>query len=189
MARNRMETVMKYGALVGLLIVLVGCMPAQQTAPTQDPLPQSFVTQAVAFLDGLQPRSIAENREYCGFFGRDAAGRFTASAPIRGGSDFCDLDISAQEFEVVASYHTHAAFDTQTENEVPSDVDLLSDIADGVYGFIATPGGRIWLTNPASQSARQVCGIGCVSSDPEFIEGDAGFIAQSYTLSDLKRRF
>lgn len=167
------------------LAAVAACAPE----PESDPLPDSFVQNAVAFLDDLQPQSIAENREYCGFFGRDASGAFAASDPIRGGSDYCDLDIEAPVFEVLASYHTHAAFDTNAENEVPSDTDLISDIADDVYGFIATPGGRIWLTDPDARNARQICGIGCVTSDPNFIEGDAGPIAEQYTLRDLKRRF
>ncbi|WP_224824649.1 DUF4329 domain-containing protein [Cognatishimia sp. MH4019] len=171
--------------ITGIMIALVGCAPV---AP-RPPLPQSYVTQAVAFLDGLQPRSIAENREYCGYFGRDATAAFVASQPNPGGSDYCDLDITEHGFEVLASYHTHAAFDTEAENEVPSDIDLLSDIGDDVYGFVATPGGRVWLTNPDTRRARQVCGIGCVTSDPQFIRGDAGPIAQSYSLRELQRRF
>ncbi len=180
---------MRIVSVIGFCVALTACAPTPPPTQQRAALSQGFVSQAVAFLDGLQPRSIAENREYCGYFGRDGSGAFVASTPKRGGSDFCDLDISEHGYEVLASYHTHAAFDTDTFNEVPSDVDLLSDMGDDVYGFVATPGGRIWLTNPDTRSARQLCGIGCVTSDPQFIRGDAGPIAQSYTLRELRRQF
>lgn len=175
---------MKPRCVMVLLVLLGACGPLQRETPSAE-----FIGAAVAFLDDLQPRSIGENREYCGYFGYDASGRFIASPPVRGGADYCDLDIDAQPFDVVASYHTHAAFDTVAENEVPSDADLLSDIGDGVFGFVATPGGRIWMLDPRARDARQICGIGCVSSDPEFVEGDAGPIARHYTLRELKQRF
>ena len=162
---------------------LIGCEPI----PPAEIGPE-FDAQAIAFLNELQPRSIQEKREYCGYFGTTSNGEFRASKPAPGEVDGCLIPDWPSGFAVIASYHTHGAFDTELDSEVPSTDDLRADIKAEVYGYISTPGGRVWIVDWRDRSASQLCGPGCVFQDPQFIPGDAGPIAQSYTLSDLRRR-
>ncbi len=146
-----------------------------------------LTTQAVAFLDGLQPLSIRENREYCGFLGRDGTGQMVATAPVQGTAFGCEIDWP-EEIEVLASYHTHAAFDQMADSEVPSSDDVAGDMSDMIDGYVSTPGGRVWRVDGETGVARQVCGVGCVFVDPEFVHGRAGRIEAEYSLEALRRR-
>ncbi len=164
-------------------------LAAAAACVAEGPEPEpAFHEAAIAFLDKLQPRSIADNREYCGFMGLDTRGEFRATDPEPGVSESCEITIFPDEFEVIASYHTHSAYDFDLDSEVPSTDDVLSDAEDRTFGYISTPGGRIWLVDWRQRSARQLCGIGCVTPDPEFVPGVAGEIPQSVTLRDLRRR-
>ena len=35
-----------------------------------------------------------------------------------------------------------------------------TDVAEGVFGYVSTPGGRVWLVDWRDATARQVCGVG-----------------------------
>ncbi|MEM6636642.1 MAG: DUF4329 domain-containing protein [Pseudomonadota bacterium] len=170
---------------LAIFFLTAGCTETLPPPSTQD---GAFHQAAIAFLDALQPRSIREEREYCGYFGRDAAGGFVATEPIQGAFAYCDLADPPNSFQTVASYHTHGSFDTDADSEVPSVADVESDIAVGVYGYVSTPGGRVWFINGWDDDIRQLCGISCVASDPAFIAGDAGPIPTHYTLAELIRR-
>ncbi len=158
--------------------------------------PQSVLAQDAAELSAarqvllqLQPRSFAENLEYCGYVGRMPDGSLTATEVTRGDAWGCLSRGDESRFvEIVASFHTHAAFDRAADSEVPSTDDMRGDIEEQVNGYVATPGGRLWYIDWQRQVATQVCGLGCMGQDPNFIPGDAGPIAQSYTLQDLMRR-
>lgn len=144
---------------------------------------------ARAVLLQLQPRSFAENREYCGYIGRMPDGRLTATEVTRGDTWGCLSRADESRFvQIVASFHTHAAFDRAADSEVPSTDDVRGDMAEGVNGYVATPGGRLWYIDGRRGVATQVCGLGCMGQDPNFIAGDAGPIAQSYTLQQLQAR-
>lgn len=137
----------------------------------------------------LQPRSFAENVEYCGYVGRMPDGRLTATEVTRGDTWGCLSRGDESRFvEIVASFHTHAAFDRGADSEVPSSTDVRGDMQEGVNGYVATPGGRLWYIDGARGVATQVCGLGCMGQDPAFIPGDAGPIAQRYTLNELLAR-
>ncbi len=86
---------------------------------------------------------------------------------------------------ITASYHTHGAFSTSYYNEVPSVDDIEGDEAEGIDGWVATPGGRLWYIDTEDMVLSQICGIGCLPKDPRFIKGDMGHIAQSYTYFEL----
>ena len=90
--------------------------------------------------------------------------------------------------EVVATYHTHGAFDFTYYNELPSDTDMLSDQSLGVNGWIATPGGRLWFIDSERMVAKQVCGVGCLPIAPNFYKSQAGEIAKRYTYDELVER-
>lgn len=137
----------------------------------------------------LQPRSFAENLEYCGYVGRMSGGQLAATDVTRGDSWGCLSRGSEDRFvAVVASFHTHAGFDRAADSEVPSTDDVLGDMEERVNGYVATPGGRLWYIDWRRAVATQVCGLGCMGQDPAFIPGGAGPIAQSYTLQQLQAR-
>lgn len=137
----------------------------------------------------LQARSFAENLEYCGYIGRMPGGQLTATEVTRGDSWGCLSRGDESRFvQIVASFHTHAGFDRAADSEVPSTDDVRGDMAEGVNGYVATPGGRLWYIDGRQGVATQICGLGCMGQDPNFIPGDAGPTAQRYTLQDLQAR-
>ncbi len=160
-------------------------------APASAVLAQNAQELAVAraVLTILQPQSFAENREYCGYIGRLSDGRYMATHPTRGWRYSCRSRGDESQFaEITASFHTHAAFDPRADSEVPSSDDVLGDMEEGVNGYVATPGGRLWYVDGTRGIVTQLCGLGCVGQDPDFIPRDAGPIAERYTLSDLRAR-
>ena len=149
---------------------------------------EAEVTFARQLLAGLQSNSIAANREYCGIIGLDQDNRLIASRARKGRRDSCQPRDPRNVAEVIASFHTHAAFDEEFDSEVPSSDDILGDMEDGLDGYIATPGGRFWFIDGQTGSARQICGIACLPQDPDFEANLYGQIKQRYTLSELERR-
>lgn len=154
------------------------------------PAPEQAVVDnfARAFLDSIQAQSIADRREYCGYFFRDAAGQIKATPPRRGTFATCSMPAPRRGDGIFASYHTHGAFGRQYDNEVPSTTDLLSDFQLGLDGYISTPGGRIWRVNNATRDAQQVCGLGCVTRDPGFVPRNERNVRQRYTVATLNQR-
>lgn len=167
------------------LLCLGGVVQAQHVPdPSWEEI--DFVTEV--FLE-IQELSIAKRREYCGYIGRDALGKLVATPAVPGTMASC-LPIWPQQREmtVVATYHTHGAFDLGYFNELPSDVDLQGDIALGINGWIATPGGRLWYNDGQAQETRLICGVACLPVSPRFYKGVNGFIAKRYTLEELLRK-
>ncbi len=169
-------------AAIGLMLLPLGAGAVQAQEAAE-------LAAARAVLLQLQPRSFAENLEYCGYIGRMPGGQLAATEVTRGDAWGCLSRGDESRFaEVVASFHTHAAFDRAADSEVPSSDDMRGDMEEGVNGYVATPGGRLWYIDGARGVASQVCGLGCIGQDPGFIPGDSGPIAQSYTLGDLIAR-
>ncbi len=133
----------------------------------------------------LNPISIRENREFCGYIGFDAAGRLTFSQPARGDLESCEPNDPDELKVIVASYHTHAAYAPDYYNELPSAEDVEGDEAEGIDGYVATPGGRLWYIDTGDMVISQICGIGCLPKDPDFVAGDLGIIAPSYEYDEL----
>lgn len=170
--------------MAALALLALPVLPAPAVA--QD---AAELAVARAVLLQLQPRSFAENLEYCGYIGRMPDGRLTATEVTRGQAYSCLSRGDESRFvQIVASFHTHAAFDRSADSEVPSSDDVLGDMGEGVNGYVATPGGRLWYIDGRRGVATQVCGLGCMGQDPNFIPGDSGPIAQRYTLAQLQRR-
>ena len=136
----------------------------------------------------LQPRSIRWNREYCGYIGYDADGTLAASRPTPGKRDACLPEDPENLQTIVASYHTHGAFSTDYANEVPSGEDMEGDEDEGIDGWVATPGGRLWYIDTEDMVTTQICGIGCLPMDEDFLPGDMGHIAQSYSYEALVKK-
>ena len=167
-----------------LAIAVVMSLPVPASAQ-----PAGELAAARQALGQLQGRSFAENREYCGYIGIIQNGQYAATEVTRGRSDSCLSRGDESRFvEVTASFHTHAGFDTEADSEVPSSNDVEGDMSEGVNGYVATPGGRLWFIDGRTGVATQICGLGCMGQDPRFIAGDAGPIAPRYTLQQLRQR-
>ena len=175
---------MRKTILAALTVFALPLMPG--VAVAQD---AAEMAAARGVLLQLQPRSFAENLEYCGYIGRMPDGRLMASEVTRGDAWGCLSRGNESRFvQIVASFHAHAGFDRAADSEVPSTDDVRGDMQEGVNGYVATPGGRLWYIDGRRGVATQVCGLGCMGQDPSFIPGDSGPIAQTYTLQQLQQR-
>lgn len=166
---------------IRLLAFAAGLAPGLAAAQATDE-----VAFAREFLANLQIRTIVENREYCGYFGRDPVGKIGATRPRRGKSNTCQLGSPPSLLKVFASYHTHAGFDRDSYNEIPSSLDLQSDIASETDGYVSTPGGRLWFSDHRAKEVRQICGVGCLPQDPVFRPGKFMKVRRSYSLAELE---
>jgi len=167
-----------------LTLVLSGFVMLQIEAEAKDREEVAFVK---ALFAQLQPVSIDKNREYCGYIGFDGGGVLAASKPGKGRAGSCVPNDPVELDTVLASYHTHGAYSPDYYNEVPSGEDMEGDEAEGIDGWVATPGGRLWYIDTQDMVAAQVCGLGCVASDPDFVAGDMGPIEVSYSYDELVR--
>ncbi len=157
----------------------------------QPSLPQTQVqAYAKQQLDTLQPRSFTDNLELCGIIFETSDGELGVSRPSDGDEASCDLSYFDEPGMVpVASFHTHGRHSRQYDGEVPSIIDIESDVASGLDGYIATPGGRLWYIDHQTGVARMVCGPGCLMQDPSYEPCNGDPIEQSYSVETLEQRF
>jgi hypothetical protein len=168
-----------FGVFAGFAIGLSGSVGfAQDSAETQ------FVKQVFA---QLQPISFQNRVEYCGYIGYDAAGNLAASPAVPGDEASC-LANDPGSLDVIASYHTHGGFSEEHYGEIPSGADMEGDEDEGIDGWVATPGGRLWYIDTTDMVTFQVCGVGCLAQDDGFYRGVDGQIAQSYSYKELVRK-
>lgn len=165
--------------------LLIGLISCTTPAFAQDAYEVTFVKKILA---QAQAKSFATQREYCGYIGITPAGRLKATPPKRGQLDSCYANDPPVSLALIASYHTHAAFDPEADSEVPSSIDVLADMDEGIDGYIATPGGRVWFIDGQRGVARQICGMQCIISDKHFKSGTYNKIKPRYTLRQLQRR-
>ena len=149
---------------------------------------QQEVALVRSLFTSLQPISIRDGAEYCGLIGFDRNGALVATQAARGDAASCAIEDTGELEVVTASYHTHGTFSPNYFNELPSMDDVEGDEADGIDGYIATPGGRLWYVDSSKRQMSQLCGIGCLPSDPRFVAGNDGVIAQSYTYEGLAQK-
>lgn len=148
---------------------------------------QSFARQQ---LDQLQTRSFEENLELCGIIFETSEGELGVSRPRGGDEASCDLRYFDEPGMVpVASFHTHGQHSDRYDGEVPSMIDIQSDVASGLDGYVSTPGGRLWYIDHRERVARLACGPGCLTQDPDYVTCRGDTIEQSYTLEELGERF
>ncbi|MCF6273861.1 MAG: DUF4329 domain-containing protein [Rhodobacteraceae bacterium] len=169
------------------LAFTAACTPLPQP-PFPQPQSAAEITFIKTQLNAIQRRSIVENREYCGYLGLTPAGAFAISPPERGSLDSCTPDNPPASLTLLASYHTHAAYAPDYDSEAPSIDDLRGDIAEGVNGYIATPGGRLWYNDAKARQAVLLCDIGCLTADPAFRPDPEYPVAARYTLAMLRAR-
>lgn len=170
-------------ALIACAVLHSGLALAQSEETWEDVLDQF----AIEVLDEVQPASIRDGIEYCGVIGLDSDGDLISTPPTPGRRDSCESD-APEGMDVVASYHTHGSYDPEADTEVPSLDDLRGDFEERIDGFIATPGGRVWVTSYEDRRAYLICDAGCVTADPAFRECPALPPGDEHTLDSLRER-
>jgi len=166
--------------------ILTGCAPQVVTPRVTNTTNEIEVARQV--FAAIQPVSLRENVEYCGAIGFDRSGRLIASSATRGKVNTCLSRGSSQIVTVTASYHTHGGFAPEYFNEIPSLEDVRGDLAEGIDGYVATPGGRIWFVDSSARRIMQICGLGCLPQAANFIAGSDGPIEQTYTFTELAQK-
>ena len=137
-------------------LAVMAILPVSALAQQADEI--SYVKK---IFEDLQPVSIAENVEYCGYLGFNADGQLIHSQPTLGLEGSCMADDPIYIEVIIASYHTHGGHSLDYYNEVPSGEDMEGDADEGIDGYVATPGGRLWYIDSVDMIASQICGIGC----------------------------
>ena len=133
--------------LIGGALVGAGLAISSGSSSSDDA--QRFAGQhgaAYDVLNGINPRSVAENREYGGYIYRNADGSFSSTAPVKGTANSVLLppisSVIPGGANARASYHTHAGPDPRYDNENFSPVDIAADIQFRLDGYLGTPAGR-----------------------------------------------
>lgn len=160
---------------------LSGCTAIIPSPPSQ----QEVDVFARSFLDSIQSSSIRDSREYCGYFFVSDGG-LQATKPDRGLEASCRR--TNKPFNTIASYHTHGSYGKSYDNEVPSVTDLVNTRSAGIDDYVSTPGGRLWRVAGTSGEAIQLCGLQCLTSDPNFVANNEATVAQSYTITTVRER-
>ena len=174
-------------AFLVVFVLMILAAVFLQRPPPGLVMPQTAeIDAATAALSAVQSLSFDEDREYCGYLGRDGQGRYVATPLRPGARDGCTPQEPPRGFRAIASLHTHGAYAPDVPAEFPTAQDIESDAAEGVNGYVATPGGRLWFLDSAAAIAVQICGPECLPQDPGFRAGDDGWIALEYTLDDLR---
>ncbi|MEP3051269.1 MAG: DUF4329 domain-containing protein [Erythrobacter sp.] len=160
--------------------------------------PEAFVVTATtdevrefakAQLAELQQRSFAEDVELCGIIFEESDGSLGSSAIITGSLASCDIAYFDEPgMAPIASFHTHGAFNKEYDSEVPSLLDIESDISSRMDGYVSTPGGRFWRVDWLERTTNQVCGPGCLAQDPNFVACQGDIPAIEYTIVGLRER-
>lgn len=140
-------------------------------------------------LGAMQARSFAQRLELCAIIFEDSEGKLQSSEVRAGDEATCDLRyFDKPGMAPLASIHTHGSFDEDYDSEVPSLIDLESDITDQMDGYVATPGGRLWQVDWERERAVLVCGAGCLAQDPTYRACPDDTVAASYTGAELAAR-
>ncbi len=144
---------------------------------------------AKAQLGALQERSFAEDQEICAVIFENSDGELGSTPLISGEMASCDIRFFDEPgMGPVASMHTHGAYNSQYDSEVPSMLDMQSDIASGVDGYVSTPGGRLWRIDAEERFTEQVCGENCLAQDPAYRPCESDEPKSRYSLDELQAR-
>ena len=178
-------------AIAFVVIVARAYMNVKGTDGLVPVVPQSQVEAfARTELDKLQQASFEGDKELCGIIFETSEGELGASLPRDGDEASCDIAYFDEPGMVpVASFHTHGRHSIRYDGEVPSLVDIESDVASGMDGYVATPGGRLWRINHETAVASLVCGPGCLTQDPAYRPCNGDPVEPRYTMPELRERF
>ena len=98
-------------------------------------------------LNAVNPQSVRVNREFGGWVFINPDGSFSSTVPVRGDFKSVQLPNPAEVIpagsRITASYHTHAAFDPNFDNENFSPTDLSLDRDNNFDGYLGTPAGQL----------------------------------------------
>lgn len=169
--------------MAAFLLALTFALPAP--ADPHRPSPEE-IAAVKKRLEAVQLLSFATRLEYCGYLLETADGTRAFTDMIRGHTDGCTPPAPRDGRRAVASIHTHGAYDRDVPAEFPTVLDMESDRREGVMGYVATPGGRLWYIDSRAMVTWQICGLGCLPQDPNFHAGDDGVIAPRYSLQALR---
>ena len=167
-----------WAALLALALVL-------EPLPAYSPPAPAQVAMLKARLAPIQHLSFAARYEYCGYLGRRPDGTPEFTEILRGHHNGCTPEMPEGGFVRIASLHTHGAYDPRIPAEFPTALDMRSDRREGVNGYVATPGGRLWYIDSRAMLAVQLCGPGCLPQDPGFRAGDDGVIPERLSYGQL----
>jgi hypothetical protein len=154
----------KTGMLIGAGAVAVAVIGSSGSGD-KDSTPR-FNTQHKAarhVLNNVNPKSVAENREYGGWIYRSPDGTYSPTATVTGtnSSVLIPLSLIPGGVQRTALFHTHAAFDPRYDNENFSPTDLRTIDYFLVDGYLATPAGRfLW----AERRKRLIHSLGTVAN-------------------------
>lgn len=143
---------------------------------------------AADILNKAQTQSFQDGVEYCGIIGYDEDGNLAATTPKRGQKNGCRPEDDMSLVQVIASYHTHGSYSSYADTETPSLSDLETDFAEKIDGYIATPGGRLWVNLYEEKLSIMLCGVGCLKKDPNFKGCPAFAPEESYSIQKLVER-
>lgn len=142
--------------------------------------------QAVNALNSLQAQSFRDKREYCGWV-LDDGNALSVSKIATGTIDSCDLPETPAGYAAVASFHTHGNHNPDYYSEVPSSDDVEGDFMEETFGFVGTPGGRVWLIDPYQEEIFLLCGEGCIAVDAQYDAADYPSIPDGFTQQSLEQ--
>ncbi|MEM6594265.1 MAG: DUF4329 domain-containing protein [Pseudomonadota bacterium] len=170
-------------AIAGATLAVLAATTACQAANA------ALIEKAKMALSSIQDASFVADREYCGMIGLTDADELIVSPARRGRSSGCDFrGFADPTIRPVASYHTHGGFNPLYDSEIPSVDDIDMDYHNKVFGFVATPGGRFWMIDYRYRSVHQLCGVGCLPSDPTFVKNMAGEIPEHMSRREIAKR-
>ena len=175
---------------VAFAVIVFRQLTAERAPPYE---PQSSLDEIARYarstLGDLQEKSIAQNQEYCGVIYEDERGELHTSQIYEGERATCAFDWGLPlGNNVVASFHTHGGYDIGYDSELPSIEDLANDMDARIYGFISTPGGRLWQVRWQDETATQLCGEGCLAQDPRYPGTQKENLRTRYSFEDLQAR-
>ena len=139
-------------------------------------------------LTEMQALSFQAKREYCAIFALNEADEIIVSKFRRGWRASCRPRDPRGAVHILASMHTHGVHSERYDSEMPSTNDMLGDMEEGIFGYIATPGGRFWRLDGLNGTGQLICGVGCLPSDPAYNPADHDPIPQRVTLDTLYER-
>ena len=120
--------------------------------------PETLIELVRSTLEQVQDASIAENLEYCGYIVVAPNGVLKIVGPERGSAFGCRTPLVYKPDVILASFHTHGAFDARAFTEMPSSIDFEAVATERVDAFVGTPGGRFWHIDFETATARLLCG-------------------------------
>ena len=137
-------------------------------------------------LSELQAPSFEKNREFCGWVGRNASGTLVVGKTYRGRRANCSWRFEHDDkVTLVATYHTHGSYLYRYDNEIPSIVDFVNHVRLKARGYVATPGGRLWVVDGVRREVLLICGPGCLPVDPGHKEKPNPRLRKRFTEKQL----